>query len=39
MEAEQEVIVEETIPHEEGIEPFDWEDYLYESWLEERRGK
>jgi len=37
MEAEQEeVVVEEPIPHEEGIEPFDWEDLLYESWLEEQ---
>ena len=22
---------------EEEVEPFDWEDYLYESWLEEKR--
>ena len=34
MEAE-EVVVEEAVPDNEGIEPFDWEDYLYESWLEE----
>ena len=30
-------VVDEAIPYEEQIEPFDWEDYLYESWLEERR--
>jgi hypothetical protein len=34
MAAEQEVIVDETVFGEEHIEPFDWEDYLYESWLE-----
>ena len=27
--------IEENVLGEEGIEPFDWEDYLYESWLEE----
>ena len=31
----EEVVVEEVIPCEEEIEPFDWEDCLYESWLEE----
>jgi hypothetical protein len=31
----EEVVVGETIPDEEEIEPFDWEDHLYESWLEE----
>ena len=35
----EEMGVEETIPHEERIEPFDWEDYLYESWLEEHLQK
>ena len=30
---QEEVAVEETIPENEGIEPFDWEDLLYESWL------
>jgi hypothetical protein len=34
---EQEVVIDEIIPGEEQIEPFDWEDYLYESWLEEKR--
>jgi hypothetical protein len=34
----EEVVVDEHIPYEEQIEPFDWEDYLYESWLEEKRG-
>ena len=34
---EHEVIVDETVLGEEGIEPFDWEDCLYESWLEEKR--
>jgi hypothetical protein len=38
MEPEQEVAIEVTIP-EEGIEPFDWEDYLYEAWLEEHVQK
>ena len=33
---EHEVIVDETVLGEEGIEPFDWEDHLYESWLEEK---
>ena len=37
--AHEEVVVEEVIPFEEGIEPFDWEDYLYESWLEEHLGR
>jgi hypothetical protein len=36
---QEEVVVEEVIPFEEEIEPFDWEDYLYESWLEEKREK
>ena len=33
----EEVVVDETLLDNEGIEPFDWEDYLYESWLEEKR--
>lgn len=37
MEPEKEVVVDETILGEEEIEPFDWEDHLYESWLEEQR--
>ena len=37
MEAEQEVIVDETVLGEEQIETFGWEDYLCESWLDERR--
>ena len=39
MEQEEQVAIEVTIPCEDQIEPFDWEDHLYESWLEERRGK
>ena len=35
----EEVTVYETVPDEERIEPFDWEDYLYESWLEEHLQK
>lgn len=35
----EEVVVEELVPDNEGIEPFDWEDHLYEAWLEERREK
>jgi hypothetical protein len=35
MQAE-EVVVEDVVPFEKAIEPFDWEDYLYESWLEEQ---
>ena len=38
MESE-EVVVDKTVLDEDGIEPFDWEDHLYESWLEERREK
>ena len=33
------MVVEEAVPYEEGIEPFDWEDYLYESWLEQHLGR
>ena len=36
---QEEVIVEETIRSEEQIKPFDWEDYLYESWMEEHLQK
>ena len=35
----EDVVVEETIPDNEGIEPFDWEDHLYETWLEEHLQK
>jgi hypothetical protein len=31
----EEIVLDKGIPREEEIEPFDWEDYLYESWLEE----
>jgi hypothetical protein len=34
---QEEVVVEEAVPDDEGIEPFDWEDLLYESWLEQKR--
>jgi hypothetical protein len=37
METEGEMIIDEPILAEEGIEPFDWEDLLYESWLEEQQ--
>jgi hypothetical protein len=33
------VIVDETLLGEEPVEPFDWEDYLYETWLEEKRDQ
>jgi hypothetical protein len=39
MEPEEEVVIDETVLDDEGIEPFDWEDYLYESWLEEHLQK
>jgi hypothetical protein len=32
----EEVVIDETVLGEEGIEPFDWEDHLHESWLEEQ---
>lgn len=35
----EEVAVYEAVQDEERIEPFDWEDYLYESWLEEHLQK
>jgi len=39
MQPEEEVVIDKTVLGEEGIEPFDWEDLLYESWLEEKREK
>jgi hypothetical protein len=34
----QGVVVDEPfLAEQEEFEPFDWEDYLYESWLEEKR--
>jgi len=39
MQAEEEVVIDEPIPREERGEPFDWGDYLYESWLEEHLEK
>jgi hypothetical protein len=30
----EEVVIDVTIPSEEEFEPFDWEDHLYEAWLE-----
>jgi len=33
----EEMVFDEHIPGEEEIEPFDWEDYLYETWMEEQR--
>ena len=35
----EEVTVDETLLGEEQIEHFDWEDYLYESWLQEHLQK
>jgi hypothetical protein len=32
----EEMGVDEHIPCKEEFEPFDWEDLLYESWLEEQ---
>ena len=37
MRPEEEVVDDETVLGEEEIEPFDWEDLLYETWLEEQR--
>jgi len=34
MESEKEAVIGQTMLREEEIEPFDWEDHLYESWLE-----
>jgi hypothetical protein len=39
MEPKEEVIVDETVLSEEEIESFDWEDHMYETWLEERRER
>jgi len=39
MESEEEVVVDEHFLAEEQIELFDWEDHLYESWLEEKQGR
>ena len=39
METEGEVVVDEPALSEEEIEPFDWEDHLYETWLEEKMEK
>ena len=39
MEPEEEAIIDKTILGEEEIEPFDWEDLLYESWLDEHLRK
>jgi hypothetical protein len=36
---QEEAVVEEAVFDNEGIEPFDWEDLLYESWLEENLQK
>ena len=35
----EEMLVDEHVPSDEEFEPFDWEDYLYESWLEEKLRK
>ena len=37
MEHEEEVVIDETVLGEEQIEPFDWEDLLYEAWLEKQQ--
>jgi len=39
MQPDEEVVIDETILGEEEIEPFDWEDHLYEAWLEEKMEK
>jgi len=39
MESEQEVVVDETGLSEKEVEPFDWEDHLYETWLDEKVEK
>ena len=39
MESEQEVVVDETGLSEKEVETFDWEDHLYEMWLEEKMEK
>jgi hypothetical protein len=39
MESEEEVVIGATVVNEEEVEPFDWEDHLYETWLEEQRER
>ena len=39
MDSKEEEVVDTAVPDNAGIEPFDWEDYLYESWLEEHLKK
>ena len=39
MESEEEVVVDEPRVSDEEIEPFCWEDRLYETWLEEKMEK
>jgi hypothetical protein len=39
MEPEEEVTMDESVLSEEELEPFDWEDLLYESWLERASAK
>ncbi len=39
MEREEAFVVDETVLSEEEIEPFNWDDHLYESWREENRGR
>ena len=39
MQPSEEVVLDDTVLGEEGIEPFDWEDHQYESWLEEKLEK
>jgi hypothetical protein len=36
---QEEVVVDTAVPDNEGIAPFDWEDLLYETWLEEHLEK
>ncbi len=35
----EEIVLDEAALGEEEIEPFDWEDHLYEAWLEEHLQK
>jgi len=39
MQPKEEVVLDESVLGKEQIEPFDWEDHLYESWREEKREK
>jgi len=34
---QKEIVVDETVVGEQQFEPFDWEEHLYEAWLEEQR--